>query len=1021
MNLNLNSKLFPVLILFVLLVLFSGCTNVMNLVNGGIDPALEKANETFEGEISYRLMNAFEKADKCSVDQYKFSSLAFSAAGLKMLDDDAKIQQVIDYVNSCEYEISYEVNKKSKNLSTINYFFTSSNSKRCLAFTVFKEIFAGGLKSNMDYLSIEVDSKSDVAPVIQKGAVSEKLKDKVSPYMQFLGTLGNCEVALLLDALVDDESLAKLMPVAGGDDSAAVCGNGIVEPGEECDDGNDDDSDACLSTCKRNIGSENELCGNFVVDEGEMCDNGPDEEPEVWDNCLFCQVYEYTQPMCMCGNGIVENWLDEFANFCSREDVDWSEWLGEGYYYHFPEECDPMAPESIPDGQACTDECDLRDIVCGDGILDEGEECDDGSDNSDTIADACRTDCLLPVCGDNVTDSGEECDGVIGVPASFACTDECELLSIEACGNGILEGEEECDDGDEEDGDGCSSICEIEPVCGNGVLDDGEECDDGDLIDGDGCDSSCVIEIIDMCDITQLDVILVIDRSGSMAGERLIDAKAAAIEFVNSLDPENDRVGIVSFETDAHLDQELTFNYELARNAVNSLSSEGSTNMADGVFSAQNEIVRNGRPEVLPVIILLSDGEPTGGTAGPLSRATAAKEAGTRIFTIGLGFAPGSSGETLLTEMATNENHYYRAPRSTDLRRIYLEISGAMCGCGNGIIEAPEECDDGSDNSDTLPDACRTTCYLPDCGDGAVDSGEECDPSDLNSIPSGYSCNAECDLNLMYPDCTNGVLDSGYPMYETDIDCGGSRCSPCESEQNCGTNRDCVSDICIDGNCVSCSDGVRNAFETDIDCGGHMCDVCDLGQDCSWTPDCVSGLVCQSGVCETFVGVSNCDDGLMYGAETDVDCGGLDCDPCAMGMHCDVNSDCVVVEDSIGCVIDSNTSIGTCTLAPSCTNGFLDPGRPYRESDIDCGRGSCDRCEVGRQCNTFRDCETGIGCVGGICTDHCSDGVISGSVGYNHESDIDCGGYVCSACEIGQTCNRDGDCASYRCTAGLCS
>ncbi|TFH23136.1 MAG: hypothetical protein E4H03_06880, partial [Myxococcales bacterium] len=50
--------------------------------------------------------------------------------------------------------------------------------------------------------------------------------------------------------------------------------------------------------------------------------------------------------------------------------------------------------------------------VCGDGVVDEnlGEECDDAGANSDTIPDACRTDCTLPTCGDGVTDTGEQCD-----------------------------------------------------------------------------------------------------------------------------------------------------------------------------------------------------------------------------------------------------------------------------------------------------------------------------------------------------------------------------------------------------------------------------------------------------------------------------------------------------------------------------------------------------------------------------------------------------------------------------------
>ncbi|MCP4246278.1 MAG: DUF4215 domain-containing protein, partial [bacterium] len=56
------------------------------------------------------------------------------------------------------------------------------------------------------------------------------------------------------------------------------------------------------------------------------------------------------------------------------------------------------------------------------------------------------------------------------------------------CGNGIIEAGEECDDGNNTDGDGCSVECliEPEPFCGDGCLDPDEEGDDGNNADGDG-------------------------------------------------------------------------------------------------------------------------------------------------------------------------------------------------------------------------------------------------------------------------------------------------------------------------------------------------------------------------------------------------------------------------------------------------------------------------------------------------------------------------------------------------------
>nr|WP_263429547.1 DUF4215 domain-containing protein [Nannocystis pusilla] len=75
--------------------------------------------------------------------------------------------------------------------------------------------------------------------------------------------------------------------------------------------------------------------------------------------------------------------------------------------------------------------------------------------------------------------------------------------------------------------------------------------------------------------------------------------------------------------------------------------------------------------------------------------------------------------------------------------------------CGDGIVSAGEACDDGEDNSDTAPDACRTDCTAASCGDGVVDGGEECD--DGNNA-DGDGCEATCVAGG--PTSTSGESDS---------------------------------------------------------------------------------------------------------------------------------------------------------------------------------------------------------------------------------------------------------------------
>lgn len=62
-----------------------------------------------------------------------------------------------------------------------------------------------------------------------------------------------------------------------------------------------------------------------------------------------------------------------------------------------------------------------------------------------------------------------------------------------ACGNHRVDLHELCDDGNQNNGDGCSADCKSIETCGNGVLDPsvGEQCDDRNLVDGDGCQGNC--------------------------------------------------------------------------------------------------------------------------------------------------------------------------------------------------------------------------------------------------------------------------------------------------------------------------------------------------------------------------------------------------------------------------------------------------------------------------------------------------------------------------------------------------
>ncbi len=141
------------------------------------------------------------------------------------------------------------------------------------------------------------------------------------------------------------------------------------------------------------------------------------------------------------------------------------------------EECDDGEANSDTEPDACRADCTLP--HCWDGVIDTGESCDDGSQNSDIVPGACRTDCTAPRCGDGVVDVGlgELCDDGAALPTE-TCNTSCLVIF---CGNGLVEGDEACDDGNVVAGDGCSPDCSSNEQCGNGIVDgiNHEECDDG--------------------------------------------------------------------------------------------------------------------------------------------------------------------------------------------------------------------------------------------------------------------------------------------------------------------------------------------------------------------------------------------------------------------------------------------------------------------------------------------------------------------------------------------------------------
>jgi cysteine-rich repeat protein len=209
------------------------------------------------------------------------------------------------------------------------------------------------------------------------------------------------------------KALIKYIPT-----ECPFCGDNVTNEDEECDDGNNVTTDGC-NACKLTY------CGDEVVqnpngnNQTEQCES--DEGCSTGQTCVSCQCESSTY----CGDGIVQQ-----PN-------------GNG----FNESCDDGANGNLTD--ECYDDCTLT--FCGDGYIQtpngygQNEDCETGDER------VCLTDTGYngtEIC--NISGVGPKCQ-----------YNPCE--SEEYCGDGILqEPPEQCDDGNNVDGDGCSAICETE-------------------------------------------------------------------------------------------------------------------------------------------------------------------------------------------------------------------------------------------------------------------------------------------------------------------------------------------------------------------------------------------------------------------------------------------------------------------------------------------------------------------------------------------------------------------------------
>lgn len=194
------------------------------------------------------------------------------------------------------------------------------------------------------------------------------------------------------------------------------------------------------------------------------------------------------------------------------------------------------------------------------------------------------------------------------------------------------------------------------------------------------------------------DIVLVLDRSGSMSGKPLADMKVGAETFIDIIDESTDgsqdghigsgsHIGIVSFSDTATVNAPLITSVAALKTAVNSLSAGGSTNHADAFTKAMN--LFDPTSSNAKVIVMFTDGNTTAG-APPTPVAEAAKASGIVIYCIGLVGSDGIDVNALNSwATAPASSHTAITPDSGDLEELFEDLAKNISkpGATNIVID----------------------------------------------------------------------------------------------------------------------------------------------------------------------------------------------------------------------------------------------------------------------------------------------------------------------------------------------
>jgi cysteine-rich repeat protein len=408
--------------------------------------------------------------------------------------------------------------------------------------------------------------------------------------------------------------------------------------------------------------------------------------------------------------------------------------------------------------------------VCGDNFPDAGEACDDG---------------------DSV--SGDGCNSVCRVENGFSCDSDTgfDVTGDEACDSTL------CDESE------TPPACEATETCGNGVLEANEGCDDGNNGDFDNCDAACLVEDQAPCNLGD-NAGLFGDAScqSGVCDESAEPTPICVSEFVSTTTSTTSTTTMTDPSTTTTLVEPSTTTLPDPSTTTTIMASTTSSTMPEITGACCHA---KGCSEVTAV-------ECAGNFEGTyLGDDTSCTEIGACFAECGNGcIEPGEECDDADTangdgcdEDCAEENCWNCSTGQVTGDSIPAVCEGggpsqceedASCSeCGNNEIEAGEQCDDGDTVSQ---DCCSPTCQYVS-GGSACPNGIFCDGAETCDGSGNCNDGADPTCSQLNGPCVVGLCDGKLDTCVTDLnELNGNSC---EDAGACATGE---GGTCLNGVCV---------------------------------------------------------------------------------------------------------------------------------------------------------------------------------------------------------------------------